>query len=124
MQGRAAFVDPSGLGVYKIGQRPSGKGCRRPVMACVSMRLLEVVWPGSSSGLSAVTFTAVLRAAMFSLTRYSVGRAERISMMPLKEEKPSLSTVNSVGTEWKVARDEPSGVVGNGRAVELRGLAG
>ena len=37
---------------------------------------------GSSSVVSALTSTAVLSAAMLSRTAYSVGRAERISILP------------------------------------------
>ena len=71
-------------------------------MAWGSIRLLEFVRLGSSSGISAVTFTAVLAAAMLSLIRYSVGRAVRISMRPLYGENPPLSTLSWYGPKGKL----------------------
>ena len=84
-----SFIEPAGLRIDEVGNGPSGK--RR---GAIGYRFgVEVIdRSGSSSVVSAVTLTAVLRAAMLSLTTYSMGRAEWISMRPSNAEKDSRWT--------------------------------
>ncbi len=121
MQHRTAFVNPPGLGVDEIGQRPPRKrGVASSNGLQASIRLLDVVRLGSSSVPSAVTFTAVLEAAMLNLTRYSVGSAERISIGPLKAEKPFALDLELVEAEGQIAGRKQASIVGHEATVELQ----
>ena len=80
MEDGVAFVEPAGLGVDQILQGAAGKRRGRSAMPVRPDDWWHRRCSGSSSVPPAVTFTAVLMAAMLSLTIYSVGRAERISI--------------------------------------------
>src|SRR5271166_715690 len=82
-------------------ERP-GSEAGRSAMACSSKWLVALLCSGSSNVPPVVTFTEVLRAAMLILTAYAVGKAERISMMALNGENPSLSTRSWYGPKGRL----------------------
>ena len=72
-----------GWELMRSGSERPGSDAGRSAIAFESRWLMVVVRSGSRSVEPAATFTAVLRAVMLSVTTYSLGSAEWISITPL-----------------------------------------
>jgi hypothetical protein len=93
MQRTARFKEPARLGVDQLRHGAAGQRGGTALDLIGADAPDGAVCPGSTSVLSGVTATWAESAASASVTRYSVGSADRISTTPLNPAKPSRVTL-------------------------------